>query len=171
MNGLKKLGRIYDKAEEWALVYTMVICVAIVFAQVVFRYVLNRSLSWSEELTKYLFVWLIWLGTSLAAREKEHIALSLVLDRLDFRTYHVFCILVKVIWGALCAFLLYNGIEVVAGMIDRGRTSFSMPWLQVWVVYLAIPFSQGVVLVRLLFQMGEDILALKRGPVDKTEGG
>lgn len=174
MNALKKLGHIYDKLEEYALVYTMAACVVIVFAQVVSRKVFNSSLSWSEELTKYLFVWLIWLGTSLAAKDKEHINLTLVLDRVGFRTRCVLEIIIKLIWGGLCVFLLVNGTSVVGAMIRRGKMAYSMPWLKVWLVYLAVPVSQGVLAVRLLIQMVDDVRNLingEDGSLNAVEGG
>jgi TRAP-type C4-dicarboxylate transport system permease small subunit len=54
----------------WLLVALMIIAT---FVQVVFRYGLDSSLSWSEELARYLFVWIIFIGTSVATRRKKHI--------------------------------------------------------------------------------------------------
>ena len=174
MNALKKLAHVYDKLEEYLLVYTMAACVVIVFAQVLCRYVLNQSLSWSEELTQYLFVWLIWLGTSLAAKYKEHIALTIVLDALSEKGRCVLDVIIKLIWIGICVFMLVVGIDVVSAMFERGRTSFSMPWLHVWVVYLAVPFSQGILTLRLFFQMLDDIKRLIHGTPsaqNSSEGG
>ena len=50
--------------------------VVIMFIQVFCRYVLNNSLSWSEELTKYLFVWMTFLGGALCLRDKIHIGVD-----------------------------------------------------------------------------------------------
>lgn len=160
MSALKKLGHIYNKLEEYALVYTLAFCVVIIFMQVVMRYVFNSSLSWSEEAAKYLFVWLIWLGTSIAAKDQSHIALELVSGRLRGRPKYVLSIVVKIIWLAMCIFLAVNGWEVVSSMMGRGKTASAMPWLKVWLVYLAIPVSQGVLSIRLLLQIGQDVKSL-----------
>jgi len=61
-------------------------CMAIVviaFAGVVCRYVLNDSLTWGDELTRYIFIWIVFLGASIAARRRAHIAVDLFAGRLS----------------------------------------------------------------------------------------
>ena len=48
------------------------------FAQVVFRYGLGASLSWSEEFARYVFVWIIFIGTSVATRRGQHIMVEVI---------------------------------------------------------------------------------------------
>lgn len=79
---MKKLISIYNKLEEYFLVYTMILMVIIVFVQVIFRYILNNSLSWSEELVRYIFIWQVWLGASLGMRINEHIRVDMFVKLL-----------------------------------------------------------------------------------------
>jgi TRAP-type C4-dicarboxylate transport system permease small subunit len=67
---------------EWILALLFGAAIVIIGAQVVFRYVLNSSLSWPEEIARYLFTWMIFLGAALALRDKTHIAVTLVRDKL-----------------------------------------------------------------------------------------
>jgi C4-dicarboxylate transporter DctQ subunit len=53
-----------------------------IFVQVVFRYGMESSLSWSEELARYLFVWVIFIGTSVAVRRGQHIAMTAIAEAL-----------------------------------------------------------------------------------------
>lgn len=59
---------------------------AVVFASVFARYVLNNALSWSEEFAIWAFTWLIFIGTVLGIRDKRHIAVDLLLDKLSGRS-------------------------------------------------------------------------------------
>ena len=63
--------------------------------------------------------------------------------------------------------------DLVQSMIGRGKTASAMPWLKVWVVYLAIPFSQGVLSLRLVAQIIEDCKALfgKSSPLSDSSAG
>ncbi len=63
-----------------ALIFGVI--VFIMFTQVVFRYIFNNSLSWSEELIRFLFVWLTFLGGALAINNKSHIAVEFFIELL-----------------------------------------------------------------------------------------
>lgn len=70
---MKKLINFYNQLEAHLLVCSLIFTVILVFFQVILRYVFSSSLSWSEELARYIFIWQIWLGTSVA---KEIIPMS-----------------------------------------------------------------------------------------------
>lgn len=176
MNILKKLGWVYDKLEEILLAGTLGFSVVLIFAQVIARYVFNHSISWSEELARYMFVWLIWLGTSMAAKNNSHITVDVIPGKLHGRARFVLDIIVNLIWLALCVFLAVTGADVIKSAIARGKMASSMPWLPIWTVYLALPFSQAVVGIRVMIKTIQDIVRLARGetdfnaPAGNTEG-
>lgn len=66
-----------------ALLFGVIVC--IMFTQVVFRYIFNNSLSWSEELIRFLFVWLTFLGGALAINNKTHIAVEFFIELLPVK--------------------------------------------------------------------------------------
>ena len=63
------------------LVLLLIIFTVIVMLQVVARYILHSPLTWSEQVARYLFIWMIMLGTPLAMRMKVHIAFDMILKR------------------------------------------------------------------------------------------
>lgn len=63
----------------------MALIVIIMFAQVLFRYVFNQSLSWSEELAKFVFVWLTFLGAAICIKERIHVGVEFLMDRLSVK--------------------------------------------------------------------------------------
>ena len=56
---LSRIGNIYNNLEEYLLVVSLVINVLLVFLQVIMRTVFKNSLTWSEELSRYIYFWLI----------------------------------------------------------------------------------------------------------------
>lgn len=52
----------------------------ILFVQVISRYVFNNSLSWSEELARYLFIWLAYIGISYGAKQMKHLRIDVFLN-------------------------------------------------------------------------------------------
>ena len=59
---LSQFTNIYNNLEEYLLIISLVCNVLLVFLQVIMRTVFKNSLTWSEELSRYIFIWQIWLG-------------------------------------------------------------------------------------------------------------
>ena len=57
---------------EWTVAVAVAVMSTVVFLQVVFRYVFNSPIEWSEETARILFVWITLLGTYLGVKSKSH---------------------------------------------------------------------------------------------------
>ena len=112
-----KFFRTVDRAEDICLVVMFAIMVAAIFLQVIMRFVFNNSLSWSEELGKFMFVWISWLGISIGERRNEHIKITLVTDRLPFKAQKVVLIIANVVLFAILAVTIYYSVELVLSLI------------------------------------------------------
>jgi TRAP-type C4-dicarboxylate transport system permease small subunit len=75
------LGWWFDRGVEGIVIAAFLIFVAVTFGQVVLRYGFGRPLTWSEEVSRYLFVWVVFVGAGVAARYKGHIALDFLVTR------------------------------------------------------------------------------------------
>lgn len=67
------LTKIFDKIQEILNTFTglmLGVVTVLIFVQVIMRYVFGQSLAWSEELARYMFVWIIYLGINIAIRDE-----------------------------------------------------------------------------------------------------
>lgn len=157
----------YDKLEEYVLCASLVFTTLVVFAQVIMRSIFNSSLTWSEELTRYIFIWQIWLGVSIAQRDKAHIKVELLNTFVkNEKVRAVVDIFATLILIAFNIFLVAKGSELVQQMIQRGNVSGAMR-LPMYYVYAALPVSSFILTLRLLGQLVEDCkkMAGKSGEV------
>lgn len=160
---LKKLVYGYDKLEEYLLCGSLVFTTLVIFAQIIMRSVINDSLTWSEELTRYVFIWQIWMGVSIAQRDKQHIKVELLFSFVkNEKAKSVIDIVSTTIWVAFSAFLLVNGTQLVQQMIERGQRSGAMR-LPMYIVYVVLPLSAFVLCLRLAAQIVEDVKVLISG--------
>ena len=130
----------------------------LIFVQVICRYVLQDSLSWSEELARYLFVWLTFCGASVAFYEDTHIKVTLFVDLLpDPRARAA----VYALADALCLWFLWvfvkDGFSVASRVLALGQSSASMGFLPVGLVYLAVPIGSLFMALNVLFHAGEHL--------------
>ncbi len=142
------------------------ICVTLLL-QVIMRYFFGAPLPWSAELSRYLFVWLTFLGAALAYRLSAHIGVDVLAEYLSRRFSAVPAhVLNGAIRGIVMLFLiafLVGGVSLVqqtTGQVTPGL-QISMAW-----VYLAIPVSS---LIMILSAIGEAVSALYRRISDARE--
>lgn len=70
---------------EYLLAALFAVTILVVAAQVLFRYGFNSSLSWTEEVSRYTFTWIIFLGAALALKDRAHVAVRILVDRFPPR--------------------------------------------------------------------------------------
>ena len=154
---MKKFAKMYDEIEAKVLVGSLVITVGIIFLQVVMRSVFNSSLSWSEELARYIFIWQIWLGMSIGLRENKHIRVELIFNFIKGRKAKTLNIISSVLCIFFCLFLMYYGGKIVQNSIMKSTVSAAMR-APLWIIYLALPFSCFVTGIRYLYQLYEQVI-------------
>lgn len=154
---MKKIGNLYDKFEEYLLVGSLAFNIVLVFIQVIMRSVFNYSLSWSEELSRYIFIWQTWLGASIALRYNEHIKVELIFSINKSVKFKKFInILANVVFFAFSLFLAYNGWQLTQSMISRNALSSGMR-IPLAFVYMSLPISSVAICIRLIPKIITDI--------------
>lgn len=96
---LKKLNVfLFKNCLEIILVFLLVAMTLTVFSQVIARYIFEAPLSWSEELARFILIWLSMLSAAYAFKTKSHFALTILVNKLPEKqqNYTSFCIHVTV---------------------------------------------------------------------------
>ena len=147
---MKKFLQKYDKFEEYLLIGSLVFNVLLIFSQIFMRTIFNYSLSWTEELSRYIFIWQTWLGTSIALKYKQHIRVEILINIFKkAKNKKILEISVNLIWIAFSIFLLYGCTLLCKSMIARNVLSSGMRIPLVF-VYSCLPISSLIVLIRLI---------------------
>lgn len=159
---LKTFAHAYNTFEERLLVASLVFTVLLIFVQVIMRYVFNHSLSWSEELARFVFIWQTWLGTSLSYRKKAHIYITLLTDKLHGWATTLFDLLANCLLLWFCVFLTKSGFELIQSMQSRHVISPAMQ-IPMTIVYFSLPISQLALSLRIIGAIITDIKSLITG--------
>lgn len=164
---LKRFIAIIDKIEDMCLIVMFAGMVAIIFMQVIMRYVFNNSLFWSEELGKFLFVWISWLGISIGHRRQEHIKITMLIDKLPARWNKAFEAFVEMFLIIICSITMYYGIIMM--QIQIGIPYAGIKISTAW-GYLAVVIGCGLMIVRAVIFFVKAVHCLIYEKVD-MEGG
>ncbi|GIP62806.1 hypothetical protein J32TS6_13610 [Virgibacillus pantothenticus] len=93
---MKKLGKAINALLNGSIVLILSIMVLLVFLNAVMRYLFNSGITWSEELSRYSFVWLVFLGAIVAFKEGAHIIVDLVVSKLPEKIQKVTFLLTNI---------------------------------------------------------------------------
>jgi TRAP-type C4-dicarboxylate transport system permease small subunit len=130
------------KAVNWLMVALMSLMTLFIFLQVVYRYVLQQPLSWSEELSRYFFSAITLFGAVLLYRDNKHINMTLLRDLIKNKTAKI---VVDIFASLLILFFLglviRFGFPMSLKILKLNSFSPSMVWLKMGYVYMLLPLS------------------------------
>ena len=118
---MKVLHLIDEYLEEYFLVTTLVVMVVVIFLQVVMRYVFQNSLSWSEELARYLFLWQVWVGASYATKKSRHLRVEILRDALPPLGQKILETLATLIWLAFAVLVVYLSYGITSKVMASSQ--------------------------------------------------
>ncbi len=115
---IKKI-EVYEKKLEKIIQASLIILIStiftITFIQIINRYIFHHSIIWIEEITLYLFIWMIFLGMSLGIKKSEHLRMIEILMRLPLKLQ----LLVHWITSLFMLFLLIIMLISSIGLIQN----------------------------------------------------
>jgi len=133
--------------------------VGLVFGNVVARYAFNSAITWAEEVARFLFVWLTFVGASFGLMKGLHLGMDMVVARFSPRTRS----LIEVVNGfIILAFLgvwVVGGVHLIQANLDymSPATGFSMG-----LVYLIGPLAAVLMGIEALSRLAASIKTLRR---------
>jgi TRAP-type C4-dicarboxylate transport system permease small subunit len=145
-----KLTRFDDllaKGEAAALIVLVSVMTVVVFLQVVYRYALTQPLYWSEEVARYLFVWLSILGAALGLQKGGHFGLDLFYRMLSSQGRRILSFIIYLLMGVVILVLFLEGIVLVQRTIAQQSPAMeiSMGW-----AYACLPVGAALMAIHLL---------------------
>ena len=146
------IKKFINNFEEYFIVWTMAIMTVLVFLQVVMRYVFANSLSWSEEMARFIFLWLSWIGASYAVKERSHFRVEMFANMIQGTARKYFECLILIIWFIFSLFLTWFGTELLLFLHDSGQFSAAME-IPMTLPYASVPVGCGLMSIRLLIEI------------------
>lgn len=127
MKTLKKVSDTLNKAVSYIGICIFVVLIVACVTQVFFRFVLNNSLSWTEELARYCFIWMHMLGASLLIETGGHATVTAVLDLLHGAVRKIVDLIIELVIFFDGTMMLYAGIQLSYSSRNNLSTAMSVP--------------------------------------------
>ncbi len=166
----------YCRLISYLIAALLAVMVVLVFGNVVMRYVFNSGFSISEELSRWLFVWLTFLGAVVAVRSNQHLGTDMLVGRLGPAGKKV-CMGLSLLLMLYCLWLLFKG-SYDQSVINWDTTSavmeVSMSWFYASGMAFAVlsaPILLGDLWRLVTGQIDDEHLLLMQESEDVPHGG
>ncbi len=160
---MKKIAKQMDhQLEYWLVMIFYSLLVVTIIVEVVRRFVMSYSSVWGEEIARYAFIYLAWIGVAMGVKKRLHIRIDILSHFIPNRGKAALFLLGDLCALSLTGFCFYISISPVLLSIEFGSVTDGLRISKAWFM-LAVPFAFSLVLYRLIRLIKEDIHYLRSG--------
>ena len=145
------LKKLYNNFEECACALLVATMIVLLTLQVLIRATIGSSLAWSEELSRYSFLWAVYIGAALAVKKNAHVRITAQFLWMSTRSRLLFRILADVVWVGFALYFAWTGLNDVMEGIAYPEISPTMGIVKAYVEAI-IPFSFMLMVWRIVEQ-------------------
>ncbi len=160
MKNIKAISDKINTAVSYIGIIFFIVLIVACVAQVFFRFILNNSLSWTEELARYCFIWMHMIGTSLLIETKGHATVTVILDSLKGNAKKFLELIIEIVILLNGAFMAYTGFLLAQSSKANLSTALGIP---MWIINISVAVGgilviiQAIVQILLLFNKDEEM--------------
>jgi len=149
-------------AERWALLVFYTMLVGTMFTEVIRRELFAYSSIWGEEIVRYSFIYLVWIGAAAAVRERGHIRIDVAMQYAGRRTKALLYMFGDVVMMVVALIALYWSLESVQISWTFGSVTHGLRISQVWFL-TAVPVGFALMMWRLIQSFLRDLSDFRGG--------
>jgi len=135
---VKRFVFVIDISAYTLLTVATLIMVISIFLQVFFRYIIGNPLFWSEEVSRYAFVWIVFIGAALATKRGAHIGVDYFILHLSARSKRIVGLIVSVMVLVFIAIVIVKSFPLISNNMSQKSPAVR---ITMGYVFLAIPIG------------------------------
>ncbi|UPT59630.1 TRAP transporter small permease subunit [Geobacillus thermoleovorans] len=152
MELFKKSGKFLDGALNVLMAATLAFMCILVFGNVVLRYGFNSGITWSEEMSRFLFIWMSFLGAIGALKDNDHLGVDTLVRKLPTGAKRI----VFVISNAIVLYVLYllfdGSWKITLSSVGSRSPATGLPMAFVYGTGLVVSIGMGLIILYHLYQ-------------------
>lgn len=149
-----------ENIERAILLVLLVVMSIVIILQVFMRYVLENSLSWSEELARFCFVWLIYIGISYGVKKAKHIRVEALLAVFKRKGKYIINMIAYILFLFFAIYAVYYGFSIFSLIKETGQLAPSLG-ISMSIMYLGMPVGMVLTCIRIIQRMYIETKAFK----------
>ena len=151
------MRKLNEYLEEVILVILLVCMIFVLGLQIVLRYVFKNSLSWSEELVRYMFVWSTFIGIPYCIKNNTSIRVNQFKTAMPIKVQNILSYVDKFIMFILFLIMAVFSIDIVNSSFASGQSSAAMG-IPYWLIQISVPIGSVLSLIRIV----QNVMAINK---------
>ena len=165
---MKKFKYFINHFEEIIISVLLPVMCVLVFIATFCRHLGIMATPWSEELPRYIMIWMVLLGAAACSRNDAHFSVRAFADRLKGRPAAVLYVFTKVYILAFYVVTAYFSYQILSVQYQMGATSTVLA-VPMYLIYLAIPVGSVLCIIREVQNIVEHFRAKTAAKEEETE--
>jgi len=157
---LKTLKKIWDNFEKALVVFVFILILVVILVQILMRLIFNNPLMFTEELARFLYLWMIFLGLPAVTKAGSHLCLEIISQKIYARKKAYFIVIFEILSIAMFAFILYHSFNYIEFSMANPAPALRIP---MGIVYWVVPISMILGIIRAIERIVIHIKRLAAG--------
>jgi len=148
---MNTIQRIYTAIEEVLKIVVFIflaLMVVNIFGNVLLRYVFRYPIAWTEELARYLMIWLGFIGMSLALKYNEHVYISFVTKLFPKKVENILIALSRILMLVFLVAVFIHSIKVIPVLSRQRSTALQLP---MYIPYLSVTVGSALMILHVFY--------------------
>lgn len=124
-----------------------------VFGNVILRYLFNSGITWSEEVSRFLFIWLIFLGAILALKDNEHLGVDSLVKKLPLRGKKLIYVISNLIMLIILVLIFDGSWKLTVLNIDQSAPATGMSYAYIYAIGVFTSVCMGLIILMNLYRV------------------
>lgn len=147
---MQKIILIIDKLLDVLMALCLAFMSILVFGNVVLRYVFHSGITWSEEMSRFLFIWMVFLGSIAALKEGNHLGMDVIFRKLPTYVQRVVLVIGQVIILYILWLVLQGSWKMTMSSLESKAPATGLPLSFVYGIGIVLSIGMfGVILVQM----------------------
>jgi len=143
--------KVLNRTQEIIIISLVGLTIIVGTMQVISRFVFSSPLSWSEEFIRYSFIWITFLGASLAVKNNAHASITVFVQLLPGIFHKILNALANLLCLLFSIMVVKEGIAIMMIQLQTNQLTAAMQ-IPIAYIFLSIPLSAGIMVIYFLIQ-------------------
>lgn len=141
------LSKLMDKIINVFLGVSLTVIVIFVFSNVIFRYIFNSGIMWAPELSRYIFIWMTFIGAIAVLKSNQHLAVNMVVKRFPENLKKHVIILGNLIILGILYFVIVGSWKMTIINKNSSSPATGLPLSFIYISGLVLGISMGLIIL------------------------